>query len=46
MKRAFTFCNQRTFSGWVENFLKEIKLAQKPHSIEKTRVVYSGLNAV
>ena len=26
MKRAFKFCKQRTFSGWVENFLKELKL--------------------
>ena len=43
MRRAFKFCNQRTFSGWVENFLKELKLAYNPHSIEETRIVYSGL---
>ena len=45
MKRAFTFCNQRSFSGWVENYLKELKIACNPHSIEETLIVYSGLNA-
>ena len=44
MKRAFKFCKQRTFSGWVENFLKELKLAYNPHSIGETRIVYSGLH--
>ena len=46
MKRAFKFCKQRTFSGWVENFLKELKLAYNPHNIGETRIVYSGLHAV
>ena len=46
MRRAFKFCQQRTFSGWVEHFLKELKLAYNPHSIEETRIVYSGLHAV
>ena len=27
MKRAFLYCNGRTFRNWVETFLKELKLA-------------------
>ena len=42
MKRAFKFCHTRTFSGWVENFLKELKLASNPLNIENTRVVYGN----
>ena len=46
MKRAFKFCHTRTFTGWVENFLKELKLASNPLKIENTRVVYGNWQAV
>ena len=46
MKRALTYCQKRTFSGWVENFLKELKFASKIHSIGETRIVHNEFMAV
>ena len=46
MKRAYQFCRQRTFQGWVENFLKELKLAYDPNSMDNTRILFQGPQAV
>ena len=46
MKRAYQYCRQRTFRAWVENFLKELKLAYDPHTVDDTRILYQGLQAV
>ena len=46
MKRAFLYCRQRTFRAWVENFLKELKLAYDPHAVDNARILYQGLQAV
>ena len=45
MKRAFKFCRKRTFQGWVENFLKELKLAYQPCASEDTKIMFLGLSA-
>lgn len=47
MKRAYRYCKQRNFSDWVENFLKELKLAYDPNSgHDTTRILYQGMQAV
>lgn len=46
MKRAYQYCRQRTFRAWVENFLKELKLAYNPHNVDDMCIMYQGLQAV
>ena len=42
MKRAFHYVRNRTFIGWVENFLKELKLAYNTISTDDTRIIFQG----
>ena len=46
MRRAFHYVQQRTFKGWVDNFLKELKLAYNTHSADDTRIIFQGRQAV
>ena len=46
MRRAFQYFRQRTFIAWVDNFLKELKLAYNPHTGDEKRVLYQGFQAV
>jgi trehalose-6-phosphate synthase len=45
MKRAFKFCKKRTFTGWVDNFLKELKMVCQPHSVDDPKFMFMGLAA-
>ena len=44
MKKAYKYSSRRTFSNWVESFLKDLKQAYNKSNNLKARYIYLGLS--
>jgi len=46
MQKAYKYCCQFKFNGWVDHFLKELKDSYNPDNYLEARYVYLGLSTV